>query len=234
MTLAILYEDESCVAVAKPAGLLVIPDRFDPEKPTLFNGVWHHLFARSGGDPEACKPRLVHRLDRDTSGVVLFARTLEAQRRFSLAFERGEARKRYLALVDGQPDEAGEIDLPIGRAPKPTRRTRGRMFVGTPGSKPARTSFRVLERLGAFTLLEVVPRTGRTHQIRVHLAATGHPLAVDPWYGRRSELRAGNALLGRLSLHAARLEVAGLALEAPLPPDLAGILEALRRGNSAA
>jgi 23S rRNA pseudouridine1911/1915/1917 synthase len=229
MPLVVLLEDEGCIAVAKPAGLLVIPDRFDPSQATLFNGVWHHLWQRSGGDPEPCKPRLVHRLDRDTSGVVVFAKSLEAQRTLSRAFELGEARKHYLALVDGQPAESGSIDLPLGPAPKQSRRARGRIFVGPPGAKEARTSYRVRERLPPGTLLEVEPHTGRTHQIRVHLAAIGHPLAVDPLYGARAELRIGDVVLARLSLHAERLEVAGLVVRAPCPDDLGAILEAARR-----
>src|SRR5205814_1931176 len=154
------------------------------------------LWERVGGDPESSKPRLVHRLDQGTSGVVLFAKTLSAQRELSRAFERGEAKKRYAALVDGVPSDEGVVDLAIGPAPKQTRRTRGRVFVGPPGAKPARTRYRLREALGAFALLDVAPETGRTHQIRVHLAAIGHPLAVDPLYGRREELRAGGAVLG--------------------------------------
>jgi 23S rRNA pseudouridine1911/1915/1917 synthase len=229
MPLVVLHEDEASIAVAKPAGLLVIPDRFDPHRATLFNGVWHHLWDRSGGDPELCKPRLVHRLDRDTSGVVIFAKCLDAQRVLSRAFERGLARKLYLALVDGEPPEEGEVDLPLGPAPKTTRRTRGRIFVNVPGARQARTSFRLRERLPGRTLLEVEPHTGRTHQIRVHLAAIGHPLSVDPLYGARSELRLGDVTLARLSLHAERLEVEGIIVQAPCPDDLRAILEAARQ-----
>jgi RluA family pseudouridine synthase len=228
MPLQILYEDKERIAVAKPAQLLVIPDRFDPAKPTLFNGVWHYLWQAAGGDPEACKPRLVHRLDQGTSGVVVFAKTLAAQRALSQAFETGRARKRYVALVDGQPPPEGVIDLPIGPAPKQTRRTRGRVFVNPPGAKAARTEYRRREQLGAFALVEAEPRTGRTHQIRVHLAAIGHPLAVDPLYGARAELRIGTAVLSRLSLHAESLEVAGLSVVAPWPEDFAAIVEAAR------
>jgi 23S rRNA pseudouridine1911/1915/1917 synthase len=100
--------------------------------------------------------------------------------------------------------------------------------VGTPAAKPAVTRFRVRERLGDFSLLDVEPETGRQHQIRVHLAALGHPLAVDPVYGKRTELAAGDALLSRLSLHAERLEVEGLDVVAPWPEDLRAIVAALR------
>ena len=238
MPLCVLREDDAIVALDKPAGLRVVPDRYDAAQPTLFNGVWSYLLRAAGADPaderalEAYKPRLVHRLDAGTSGVVLFAKTLAAQRELSRAFEEGQARKRYLALCEGRlsPPER-TIELPLGPAPKLTRRTRGRIFAHPPGAKPALTMVREDEAFAELSLVEALPRTGRTHQIRVHLAAIGHPLAVDPLYGRRRELSVGAVTLTRLSLHAERLELLGYSLHAPLAADLAAVVAALRAGG---
>jgi RluA family pseudouridine synthase len=239
LPLTILFEDEGLIAVDKPAGLLVVPDRFDERAPTLFDAVWNHLArgVRASGGEESAKPRLIHRLDRDTSGVVLFAKTIAAQRTCSRAFEAGLARKIYLALVDGSPSPPeGTIDLPLGPAPKLTRATRGRMYVEAPGAKTAITDYRTLERYsieaaeGAceVSLLEARPRTGRTHQIRVHLAAIGHPLCADPRYGARETFDVRGIRVSRTPLHATVLEVAGRRFEAPLPADFAEWLRVLR------
>jgi tRNA pseudouridine32 synthase/23S rRNA pseudouridine746 synthase len=225
----VLHEDAQVLAVDKPAGRLVIPGRGTDERSLR-------------EELEAVHGRLwvVHRLDRGTSGVLLFARTAEAHRTLNLAFDRGEPAKRYVALVRGVPAPERRIDLPIAPA------RRGRMRPARPGDprgKAAATVVRLLEAFparswsgGPLALVEALPETGRTHQIRVHLAAVGLPLAVDPDYGDRAPLGPeGAPLLARTPLHAARLEIAHpaggrLVVEAPWPADLAATVEALRRG----
>jgi tRNA pseudouridine32 synthase/23S rRNA pseudouridine746 synthase len=227
---AVLHEDAHVLAVDKPAGRLVIPGRGTDER-----SLREELEERHG------RLWVVHRLDRGTSGVLLFARTAEAHRALNLAFDRGEPRKAYVALVRGLPPPERRIDLAIAPA------RRGRMRPARPGDprgKAAATVVRLLEPFparawagGVLALVEALPETGRTHQIRVHLAAAGLPLAVDPDYGEAGPLPGpdGAPLLARTPLHAARLEVAHpaggtLVVEAPWPADLAAAVEALRRG----
>ncbi|HEY6101548.1 MAG TPA: RluA family pseudouridine synthase [Anaeromyxobacter sp.] len=225
----VLYSDAHLLAVDKPAGRIVIPGRTPGER-----SLREELEAGHG------RLWVVHRLDRGTSGVLVFARTAEAHRTLNLAFDRGEPEKRYLALVRGAPPAELRLDAPIAPARK------GRMRAAEPGDprgKAAATRVRRLEAFaarpwtgGPLALVEALPETGRTHQIRVHLAAAGLPLAVDPDYGERAPLRdgEGRVLLDRTPLHAARLALRHpadgrpLALEAPLPPDLAAVLAALR------
>jgi tRNA pseudouridine32 synthase/23S rRNA pseudouridine746 synthase len=225
----VLFEDEQVLAVDKPPGRLVIPGRGTGER-----SLREELEQTHG------RLWVVHRLDRGTSGVLLFARTAQAHRALNLAFDRGEPRKRYVAIVRGDPAAERRIDVPIAPA------RRGRMRPARPGDprgKPAATLVRVLERFpaaapwaGAVALVEALPETGRTHQIRIHLAAAGTPLAVDPDYGESAPLvgPGGETLLARTPLHAARLEVghpAGgrtLAVEAPWPADMGRALAALR------
>jgi tRNA pseudouridine32 synthase/23S rRNA pseudouridine746 synthase len=230
VTIAVLHEDAHVLAVDKPAGRLVIPGRGTDER-----SLREELEADHG------RLWVVHRLDRGTSGVLLFARTADAHRTLNLAFDRGEPRKRYLALVRGIPPAERRVDVPIA----PARRGRMRPArAGDPRGKAAATIFRLLEPFperawagGPLALVEALPETGRTHQIRVHLASAGTPLAIDPDYGEAGPLRGpgGEVLLARTPLHAARLEVAhpaggALALDAPWPADLVATLEALRRG----
>jgi tRNA pseudouridine32 synthase/23S rRNA pseudouridine746 synthase len=227
----ILFADESVLAIDKPAGRLVIPGRGTGERSLReeLEEVYGRLW-------------VVHRLDRGTSGVLIFARTAEAHRALNLAFDRGEPKKRYLALVRGEPPPERRIDLALAPA------RRGRMRPARQGDargKRAVTVVRLVERFparawagGPLALVEALPETGRTHQIRVHLAAAGFPLALDPDYAEAGPLRGpdGAALLSRTPLHAARLEVvhpAGgrtLVIEAPWPADLAATVSALRAG----
>jgi len=183
---------------------------------------------------------VVHRLDRGTSGVLAFARSAAAHRALNLAFDRGEPRKRYLALVTGAPPAEQRIDVAIAPA------RRGRMRPARPGDERGKRSVTVVRLLEAFparawaggatALVEALPETGRTHQIRVHLAHAGHPLAVDPDYGSEGPLRdaEGRVLLEHTPLHAERLELAhptgggALVLRAPIPADLAAAMAALR------
>jgi tRNA pseudouridine32 synthase/23S rRNA pseudouridine746 synthase len=228
---AVLHEDADVLAVDKPAGRLVIPGRGTDERSLR-------------EELEAIHGRLwvVHRLDRGTSGVLLFARNAAAHRALNLAFDRGEPRKRYVALVRGVAPAERRVDIAIAPA------RRGRMRPARPGDdrgKAAVTVFRRLETFpvqpwsgGPVSLVEALPETGRTHQIRVHLAAIGMPLVVDPDYGEPGPLigPGGAPLLARTPLHAAALAVAHpsgrgtLALEAPWPADLEGAIAALRAG----
>ncbi|HYG67854.1 MAG TPA: RluA family pseudouridine synthase [Anaeromyxobacteraceae bacterium] len=228
----VLYADAELLAVDKPAGRIVIPGRGREE-----TSLREELEAAHG------PLWVVHRLDRGTTGVLLFARTAAAHRAVNLAFDRGEPRKRYLALVRGTPPPEGRVDVPIA----PARRGRMRPArADDPRGKQAATAFATVESFpprawagaGALALVEARPETGRTHQIRVHLAHAGFPLAVDPDYGDEDPLRdaRGAILLDRTPLHAAELRVrhpadgAWITLAAPLPADLETTLSALRAG----
>jgi tRNA pseudouridine32 synthase / 23S rRNA pseudouridine746 synthase len=227
----VLHRDAALLAVDKPPGRLVIPGRVAGE-PSL------------RAELEALHGPLwvVHRLDRGTSGVLVFARTAAAHRTLNMAFERGEPEKTYLALVAGLPAEDGwrcEAAIAPGR--------KGRMRPARPGEpagKAAATAFRVLQRfeprrgLPAAALVEARPETGRTHQIRVHLRCAGHPLLVDPDYGEAAPLcdGAGRTVLARTPLHAARLALAhpdggALVLEAPVAADLVAAVDLLTPGR---
>ena len=228
MPLTILFEDEHLLAIAKPPGRIVIPGRGAPERTLQEEG--QEAFGRLW---------IVHRLDRGTSGVLLFARSAAAHRAANLAFEGRAVAKRYLAIVRGTPPPEARHEAPIAPARK------GRMkavAAGDPRGKPAATVVRLVEAfparppLPALALVEAVPETGRTHQIRVHLAWGGTPLAVDPDYGEGGPLRdaAGGVLLDRTPLHAAALKLAHpvsgapLHIRAPLPDDLERLLAAAR------
>jgi tRNA pseudouridine32 synthase/23S rRNA pseudouridine746 synthase len=233
MAIEVLHQDAALLAVDKPAGRLVIPGRA-PLQGAAEPSLREELTAAHG------PLWVVHRLDRGTSGVLLFARTAAAHRALNLAFERGDPEKTYLALVVGHPPVAFESDLALVPARK------GGMKPAPPGdtrAKAARTVFRRVEAFPAgpgrpaLALVEARPETGRTHQIRVHLLAAGHPLCLDPDYGGTAPLRdaAGRVLLARTPLHASRLALAHpdggrLSVDSPLPPDLAAALAFLRAG----
>ncbi|TNE52737.1 MAG: RluA family pseudouridine synthase [Bacteroidetes bacterium] len=235
----LLYEDDHVLIVNKPAGLLTIPDRF---------GNKDSLQAQLERRFE--KVYIVHRLDRETSGVICFARTEAAHRHLSMQFEHHTVDKFYHALVEGVVHlDEGEIDKPIG--PHPT--ISGKMAITAHG-KPSLTFYRVLERFQRFTLVEALLKTGRTHQVRIHFQSLGYPLAVDALYGRREGLflseikgkayRTGKfsgeeqPLMQRLTLHASRLRIdhpeTGERLEyaAPLPKDFNAVLNQLRKWES--
>jgi len=213
MELRIAYEDEHLVVVDKPAGLVVHPAPGHATG-TLVHGLLAHDVA--GGDED--RPGIVHRLDRDTSGLMVVARSDEAYRRLQELVRRRELERHYLALVVGKPrSRAGRIEAPIGR----DRREPMRHSLDTDTPRDAVTHFEVLELFPRHTLLDVKLETGRTHQIRVHLNAVGLPVAGDPVYGRPHELG-----LDRQFLHAARLGFAHpftgerVDVESPLPEDL--------------
>jgi 23S rRNA pseudouridine1911/1915/1917 synthase len=219
--LAIVHIDEHLAVVDKPAGLVVHPAP-SHRGPTLVSELEEVL--GGGADPE--RPGIVHRLDKDTSGLLVVARDEETHAALQRAVKAREVERSYLALVGGRlGSRTGTIDAPIGRA----ARQRHRMAVAGAASREARTHFTVLELLAAETYLEARLETGRTHQIRAHFAAIGHPLAGDSTYG--GEDRHG---LGRQFLHAHRLAFAHpasgerLELVSELPADLAAALAAAR------
>ncbi len=228
--LDVIYEDDALLVVNKPAGMMVhpAPGRYQG---TLVNALLARYPDLAVGDTG--RPGIVHRLDRDTSGLMVVAKTEEALRHLRRQFESRQVEKTYLALVHGQPPAPeGIIEAPLGRDP----RQRQRMAVMS-GGRVARTRYRVLEALGDYSLLEVHPETGRTHQIRVHLAWLGMPVAGDRVYGReRSARRVEKDLsLERQFLHARRLsfEHPGrkikVDVEAPLPPDLEQVIRTLQK-----
>jgi 23S rRNA pseudouridine1911/1915/1917 synthase len=236
--LTVLYEDAALIVIDKPAGLVVHPAPGNPEG-TLVNALLAHCGASLAGIGGEARPGIVHRLDKDTSGVMVVAKTEQAHHVLSAAFARRDLERAYLALVWGVPATSeGRIEAPIGRHPV----DRKRMAV-VPKGKPAATRWRLLRTFGtAAALLECRLETGRTHQIRVHLAHIGHPLVGDPAYLRRLPaasrglepgLRARLTGFPRQALHAATLgfahPVTGAALrfDSPLPPDLAALLERL-------
>lgn len=233
----ILFQDEHLLAVNKPARMLSAPGRGNT--PTLAD--WMRANANLPDEPF----RIVHRLDRDASGVILFARTLAAQRRLVAQFSSREVEKVYLAIVSGYVENDDEVNLNLGY-------DKHKKFVTVvkPGrGKSARTIYRVVSRLAGNTLVECRPVTGRTHQIRVHMAAIGHPLTVDPDYGGGTAVLLSNfkpryrlsgrhderPLIDRLTLHAARIEFRHPAddrpmiIEAPLPRDLRATITQLER-----
>jgi 23S rRNA pseudouridine1911/1915/1917 synthase len=221
LDIPIVFEDEWLLIVEKPAGMTVHPS------PGHSSGtVVHALLGHGLAGGEAFRPGVVHRLDKDTSGLLVVAKTNEAHRRLVAMLRARTIGRLYLALVQGSlAADTGTIDAPVGR--DPVRRTA--MAVGGRGAREARTHFRVLERLRGYSLVEVRLETGRTHQIRVHFQGIGHPVAGDATYGRRDALG-----VGRQFLHSTRLmldhPITGerLDFQSALPADLADVLSTLR------
>jgi 23S rRNA pseudouridine1911/1915/1917 synthase len=235
--LAVVYEDADLLVVDKPAGLVVHPAAGHAGG-TLVNAVLHHAGAVDGeGDP--MRPGVVHRLDKDTSGLLVVAKTAEAREALQARFQAHDLERVYLALVHGVPAGGrGRIESLIGRHPTDRKRMSGRVARG----RRAVTHYRVVRAFpGPLALLEVRLETGRTHQIRVHMSERGHPVVGDRAYGGHRPVtsavapagRAAIAALGRQFLHAAVLGFphpttgAALRFTSPLPPDLAGVLAAL-------
>jgi len=234
--LSIIFENDHFLVVDKPSGLLSIPDRYDLEKPNLIKLLqlkYDDLF-------------VVHRIDKETSGLVLFAKNSESHRLLSMLFESHEIEKRYVALTENCPmPESGIIDMPIAHSAFET----GKMTIHKKG-KSSITYYKIIESFKHFCMLEVAPKTGRTHQIRVHLAAISCPILCDPLYGLRKELfiqdikyRAKIAdfeqerpLLSRTALHASSLEFSlydqNYKIASPLPKDLKAVLNQLRKWQS--
>ena len=223
--LTVVYQDVDLVVVDKPAGLAAHPGPGHPDR-TLVNGLLA-LCPDIQGIGGEIRPGIVHRLDKDTSGLMIAAKNQEAHNRLSQQIKDREVEKGYLALVEGLPNPpTGTINAPIGRDPR--RRTR--MAVTAEG-RESRTGYRLLEQAGTWSLLELGLHTGRTHQARVHLSWLGHPLMGDAVYGKRSPL------LLRHFLHAHHLAFAhpvsgeSLDLHSPLPADLEAALDAARRNE---
>ena len=220
--LTIIYQDEDVIVVDKPAGLTVHPAPGHPSG-TLVNALLA-LAPELAGLRDRVRPGIVHRLDRDTSGLLVVARNERARDDLIRQMKQREVSKTYLALVQGVPQPPqGTIEAPIGRHP----RNRKKMAV-VAGGREAETRYRTREEVDGLALLEVEPVTGRTHQIRVHLAAIGHPVVGDAVYGKRSDL------VGRQFLHAWRLAFdlpssgRRVEFESPLPADLRAALAGLR------
>jgi 23S rRNA pseudouridine1911/1915/1917 synthase len=238
LPLAVLFEDDDLVVLDKAAGMVVHPARGSPHS-TVVNALLHRLRASAG------LPRLglVHRLDKDTSGCLVVAKTEAALAALQAQWKGRSVEKVYLAVCHGAPAPEGRLETPYGRHPRDRTRFTGKVKAG----RRAVTAWRVVEVLAArgAALVEVTLHTGRTHQIRVHLAESGHPLLADALYGgvRRearlpaaSPVRRAAADLGRQALHAARLAfdhprtARRVTFEAPLPADLRRALETLRAG----
>jgi 23S rRNA pseudouridine1911/1915/1917 synthase len=234
----VLWSGADTLACFKPSGVTTEPER-DQTQPLLRAAVLHHL---RGAKLPIRRPRIVHRLDKDTSGVILVALSRSALASLSTQLEERRVHKVYQALVAGSPrEDAGLVDAPLDTG-------RGRRVRAGQGGKAARTRWSVLERFRGFAWVQAEPETGRTHQIRVHLAHLGHPVVADGLYGKRdplllSRLKAGyrpkdgkeRPLLDRVGLHAARITFSdptsgeSVDVEAPLPKDLAVCLKQLRR-----
>ena len=243
IALDIVYEDSSLIVINKPAGMVVHPAPGNPDR-TLVNALLHHCGDLSGIGG-VLRPGIVHRLDKETSGLIVAAKTDEVHRGLSMQFEKQEVQKYYVALVWGRVrEEKGEIALPVGRHPV----DRKKMSTKSRRGRNALTLWKVRERYAAATLLDVEIKTGRTHQIRVHLASVGHPVVGDNVYGGASRLQSIKdarltaeikAFPGH-ALHAAMLSFLHpgkgerMVFQAPLPDALERLLELFRSGPTGA
>ncbi|MFN8544604.1 MAG: RluA family pseudouridine synthase [Candidatus Binatia bacterium] len=232
LPLTVLYEDAELLVIDKPPGMVVHPAP-GSRRGTVAAAVLHRLGQLVGvGDPE--RPGIVHRLDKNTSGVLVVARSPGALAALARQFHDREVHKRYVAVVHGRVRaDRGLIDQPIGRHPH----ERKRMSVHSRRGRAAVTRFVVRERLTGATVLDLFPETGRTHQLRVHLAALGHPVVGDPVYGARRTGRAGTppgACCPRQALHAAEIRFRhptrgeDIVVRAPLPPDIVALIAEFR------
>lgn len=243
--LDVVYEDEDILAVNKPPNMVVHPSR-GHGRGTLANALLHHCKRHLSDTGGPLRPGVVHRLDRDTSGVILCAKTNRAHAGLAEQFKERRIRKQYAAIVRRSMEhDSGEISLPIGR----DTRAREKMRVDPLQGKPALSRYFVEQRFERFTFVRMEPRTGRTHQIRVHLSAMKHPVLADALYGGGdavcvSELKGTKRLEGeepiltRHALHAWRIEFAHpvsgktMALQAELPADLQSVLAVLRSAGA--
>jgi len=223
IALDVIHEDDAILVINKPAGLVVHPGSGNWQG-TLLNALLHHC-PKLSALPRA---GIVHRLDKDTSGLLVVAKTLEAQTDLVRQLQARTVKREYFAVVRGKVAAGGEVSAPVGRDP----RNRVRMAV-VPAGRPALTRYKVVRRFADATLLECSLATGRTHQIRVHMRSLGHPLLGDSVYGGRAKPGSRAPLIGRQALHAARLEFAHplsgarMRFAAPAPKDLAMLLDTL-------
>ncbi|HMG14796.1 MAG TPA: RluA family pseudouridine synthase [Saprospiraceae bacterium] len=232
----IIYIDDHIIVVNKPAGFLSIPDRFDANKPSVsafLKSKYQDIF-------------VLHRLDKDTSGIMIFGRTAEDHKHLSNQFEKHSLKKKYLALVEGFVlNDSGKIDKPIGES----KASGGQMII-TPKGKQSITLYKVLKRFKKYSLVEADILTGRMHQIRVHFKSIGHPLAIDAMYGNRTEMFISDIktkklsvskfeeekpIMTRTTLHAFALEfrhpssLEEMRLEAPPHKDMKALLTQLEK-----
>jgi len=244
--LDILYQDDHLAVVNKPAGMVVHPARGNWSG-TLASALQHHFGGRLSGTGGASRPGIVHRLDRDTSGAILVACTDWAHAKLAAQFQSRSIEKEYFALVAGCPDRDRDIiEEPIGVHPHAREKMAIRRDESV--SRPAHTFYEVQERFDGFAAMKVLPKTGRTHQIRVHFSHIGCPVLCDRQYGGRSRITRGEirrdsddtlVLLARQALHACRLKFMHpatgkpLQVEAPLPDDMAAVLAQLREYRNA-
>lgn len=242
LPIEVLYEDDWLAAVNKPAGMVVHPAR-GHWSGTLASAVQYRFASRLSTLGGPTRPGIVHRLDRDTSGVILVAKTDPAHARLARQFAERTIAKEYYALVAGNPRlDRDRIAEPI--APHPTCREKMAIRRETPAARTAETFYEVIERFDGFAALRLLPKTGRTHQIRVHLGHIGCPVLCDRQYGGRCQITRGEirripedtfVLLARQALHARRVRFRHphtgepMEIEAPLPPELTAVLEELRR-----
>jgi len=241
IALDILYEDECLAAINKPPGMVVHPAK-GHWSGTLTAALQFHFnrLSTAGG---STRPGVVHRLDRDTSGVIVIAKDDQVHRHLALQFEQRTIEKEYFAIVTGTPDRDRDwVDLPIGL--HPYQREKMAVRHNDPNSRDARSFYEVIERFETFATMRVLPKTGRTHQIRVHLQSIGCPVLCDRFYGARAMITRGELSkdladtaprLERHALHALRLKLIHpqsgepIQFEAPLPADLQGVLDDLRQ-----
>ena len=232
----IIYEDESIVAVNKASGIAVGADRWDVSAERLDKILAAHLNRE--------KLFIVHRIDRDTSGLVIFAKNEESHKKLSMAFESREIKKRYIAVVHGRPLWKETVcDLPL----VPDGNKKHLTIIDKYQGKKSLTRFRLLGSAGNYSIVEAIPETGRTHQIRVHLASLGHSIVCDEFYGHtkpvflsamkpgwRGDRKEERPLLSRLGLHAAELILPGnLVLKAPLSRDMAALVKQMEKCSTA-
>jgi 23S rRNA pseudouridine1911/1915/1917 synthase len=243
---SIIFEDDYIIAVNKAAGIAVSADRWDDSKEGLDKLLAGFLDERD--HREKRRLYMVHRIDQDTSGLVVFAKDAETHRLLSGAFENRRVKKRYIAVVHGRPVwKETDNDLPL----VPNGNKRHLTIIDKYGGKKSLTHFRVLGSAGSYSVIEALPATGRTHQIRVHLSSLGHPVVCDPLYGSpkpvllssfkrnwRGDPLEERPLLDRLGLHAVELEVpawtpvpapGALLLQAPLPGDMAALINQMEK-----
>ncbi|MCH5213265.1 MAG: RluA family pseudouridine synthase [Oscillospiraceae bacterium] len=220
----IVYEDDSVIVVNKPQGMVVHPAPGNPDG-TLVNGLLYHCSLSSING--VIRPGIVHRIDKDTSGLLIVAKTNEAHESLAAQLKERKALRKYYCVVNGNiKEESGTIDKPIGRHPI----DRKRMAV-IDGGREAVTHFKVLERFGKYTLVECVLKTGRTHQIRVHMASIGHSIVGDPVYGIKKERFKTNGQLLHAKTIGFKHPVTGELMEfdSELPEYFVNVLERIRR-----